>query len=351
MTDPLSPNTRAILLLTAPLLAARAKKETRLLTAAEYRKLARRLREIGREPADLLTQEAGPVLEECRCVVEKARLESLLARGFLLSQAIEHWRARSIWVVSRADEAYPSRLKARLREASPALLYGCGETGALESGGLAVVGSRHVDDALIELTEGVGRLTARAGRTLVSGGARGIDQAAMRGALEAGGRVVGVMADSLERAVLKREHRDMLLEGRLVLTSPYDPSAGFNVGHAMQRNKLVYALADAALVVSAEVNKGGTWAGATEQLEKLRLVPVYVRSTGSRSKGLEALESKGARPWPNPSDPEALRAILAAVPSRGSAGSFVRGQLSFTDLAVATEVREVAGTDPGEPRK
>ena len=58
------------------------------------------------------------------------------------------------------------------------------------------------------------------------------------------------------------------------------PRAGFNVGHAMQRNKLIYALADAALVVSADFNKGGTWAGAIEQLEQLNYVPVYVRSTG-----------------------------------------------------------------------
>lgn len=351
MTERLSPNTKAILLLTAPLLAARAERTTKLLTAAEYRKLARRLREIGREPADLLTQEAGVVLEECRCVVEKARLESLLARGFQLSQAVEHWQARSIWVVSRADKAYPSRLKARLRESSPPLLYGCGDADALDTGGLAVVGSRHVDDALIELTEEVGRLTARAGRTSVSGGARGIDQAAMRGALEAGGRVVGVMADSLERAVMKREHRAMLLEGRLVLTSPYDPSAGFNVGHAMQRNKLIYALADAALVVSAEVNKGGTWAGAVEQLEKLRLVPVYVRSTGPASTGLEALEGKGARPWPNPSDPEALKAALAAVPAENPAGSSAQGQLSFSGMAIASEIREARDADPEGPRK
>lgn len=323
MSGTLSANTKAILLLTAPLLAARGKKTSGLLTASEYRKLARLLRDRGSEPADLLRSDADGLLEDCGRVVERARLERLLARGFLLSQAVEHWRARAIWVVSRADAEYPQRLKARLKEASPPLLYGCGEAAALPGGGLAVVGSRHVDQALIDFTEDVGQLAATAGKTLVSGGARGIDQAAMRGALEGGGRVTGVLADSLERAVMKREHRNLLLEGRLVLISPYDPNARFHVGHAMQRNKLIYALADAALVVNAEEGKGGTWAGATEQLEKLRLVPVYVRTTGDPSNGLDALRKKGALPWPNPRDSEGLEVALTQ-PRTPNAGGVPR---------------------------
>lgn len=331
MREGLSRNTQAILLLTAPLIAAGGKKSKDLLTPSEYRKLARHLRDVGSEPAELLTPDAGQLLEDCARVIPKDRLERLLGRGFLLSQALEHWQARSIWVVSRADAEYPKRLKTRLKASAPAVLYGCGECEALDGGGLAVVGSRHVDDALIEYTEEIGRLAASAQRPLVSGGARGIDQAAMRSALEAEGRVTGVLADSLERAAMRREHRNMLLEGRLVLVSPYDPNAGFNVGHAMQRNKLIYALADAALVVSAEVNKGGTWAGATEQLEKLRLVPVYVRSTGRESDGLRALQEKGALPWPDPGDAEGLNAALAA-PASGPDSEPAQGELTFASL-------------------
>lgn len=70
------------------------------------------------------------------------------------------------------------------------------------------------------------------------------------------------------------------------------------------------ALSDVALVVSSDRNKGGAWAGAVEQLEKLGLVPVYVRSHGSKSEGLEALREKGALAWPEPSDPEALETVL-----------------------------------------
>lgn len=166
----------------------------------------------------------------------------------------------------------------------------------------------------------VGSLAARSHRTIVSGGAKGIDQAAMRCALESGGIVCGVLADSLEKTSMNREHRNLLLEGQMVLISPYDPNAGFNVGNAMQRNKLIYALADASLVVSSNMKKGGTWAGAVEQLDKLRIVPVYVRSTGESQEGLEALKAKGALPWPNPQESDAFEAVfeLAITPSQTS---------------------------------
>lgn len=310
MTPTLSPNTQAILLLTAPLIAGSGSLSSDLLTPGEYKRLARHLREIQRQPADLVSSDAADLRRACQSVIDESRLQRLLGRGFLLSQVIERWQARAIWVVSRADADYPRRLKARLREDAPAVLYGCGDISLLESGGLAVVGSRNVDDSKIDYTMAIGRLTARAGRTLVSGGAKGIDQAAMRGALEAGGRVSGILADSLEKTTMNREHRNLLLDGQLVLISPYDPNAGFNVGNAMQRNKLIYALADASLVVSSDINKGGTWTGAIEQLEKLKFVPVYVRSTGETSAGLDALRKKGAIPWPNPQDVDSFDSVF-----------------------------------------
>ena len=91
---------------------------------------------------------------------------------------------------------------------------------------------------------------------------------------------------------------------------------------------MIYALSDAALVVNADMNKGGTWAGATEQLERLRLVPIYVRSTGEPSKGLEALKAKGAVLWPNPVDADNLDTVLRPDILKTSA-SPIRSELSF----------------------
>ena len=358
MIHSLSPNTQAILLLTAPLIVGRGTDSADLLTSSEYKRLARFLRERQRQPSDLLSAEGDSLLRECHSLIDSSRLKRLLERGFLLSQAMERWQPRAIWVISRADANYPKRLKTHLKEDAPPVLYGCGEMRILDSGALAVVGSRNVDDELIAYTENIGRLAVEAQRTVVSGGARGVDQAAMRGALEAGGKAVGVLADSLERASMSRENRSYLMDGRLALISPYDPSAGFNVGHAMQRNKLIYALADAALVVNADFEKGGTWAGAAEQLDKLHFVPVYVRSSGNLGNGLDALRRKGALPWPNPATPKEFAETLVVEIANGEMAP-MQNELRFVakeqpgpdyvPLPEATESQSASSCQPDAP--
>ena len=315
MSTHVSTNTQAILLLTAPLIASKKVESAALLKPAEYNRLARLLVTKGKQPANLLDPAAAELIDDCGSQFGVDRIKSLLGRGFLLSQAVDRWHSRGIWVISRADAAYPKRLKAKLRENAPPILYGCGEQSLLELGGLAVVGSRNIDDTLLKYTMNVGALAAASNRPIVSGAARGIDSSAMAGALERGGVVIGVMADSLEKAALAKGNREALREGRLVLISSYDPTAGFNVGHAMQRNKSIYALADVGLVVTSDFEKGGTWAGAIEQLEKLHYVPVFVRNGADCGKGNAALIQHGGRPWPEPNSPQELSAAIADVMS------------------------------------
>lgn len=321
MTLMLSPNTQAILLLTAPLIAGRGSTAAKLLTPGEYQQLARHLRGLQHEPADLLSPDAEELLVSCGSIVDRARLEALLRRGFLLSQVVEQWSARNIWVLSRADSGYPQQLKARLREYAPAVIYGCGHVSLLSTGGLAVVGSRDLSSELVSYTQNIGSLAARSGVTLISGGAKGADQAALRGVLDGGGAACCVLAGDLASMTTIREYRDSVMAGRLTLVSPYDPSSSWKSWQAMQRNKLIYALSDASLVIDSGIgSKSGTWTGAVEQLESRKLagVPVFVRSTGEVSAGLDALRDKGALPWPNPEDEGALREVIALARSEAS---------------------------------
>ena len=298
----ISDNTKAILLLTVPLIVGKNRRIDDPLTQKQYNKLARHLRNHGQEPTDLLGSDMELLLCGSEIGLPVERIERLLKRGFLLSQAIEHWQSRGIWIVSRADVEYPYRVKTRLADNAPPVLFGCGDMALLENGGLAVVGSRNASDEVLSKTEEIGRLAAESSCTVISGAARGVDRAAMNGALTEGGTAVGVLAEALENFALSRDNREMLMEDRLLLISPYDPKARFNVGNAMQRNKLVYALSDVGLVMESDKERGGTWAGAVEQLRKLQNVPiyVYVNNQGDISTGLRALQRMGARRWPNP---------------------------------------------------
>jgi predicted Rossmann fold nucleotide-binding protein DprA/Smf involved in DNA uptake len=308
----LSANTQAVLLLTSPLLqeGGRGSGMDPVLTAAEYAELAAVLRNQCHEPADLIHGSRDALLDALCSAEEAERLNRLLSRGFQLSQAIEHWATRSISVIGRADAAYPQRFKRRLKRAAPPLLYACGNLALLRAPILAVVGSRGTPEALLRRAEAVGALAAAAGVVIASGAAKGVDETAMVGSLAADGCAIGVVADSLELASARPIWRQGLLDGRLLLLSSEAPSARFQVWRAIGRNKLIYALADAALVVSAAEGEGGTWAGASEQLQRLHCCPIHVLNDPRGGPGLSALAAIGAHPWPEPTSAEALQTLL-----------------------------------------
>lgn len=125
-------------------------------------------------------------------------------------------------------------------------------------------------------TREVGAKAVAAKLPVVSGGARGTDRIAMQTALEADGIAFGALADSLERTARQADVREFVNDEKLVLLTPYAPDAGFSVGGAMGRHKLIYGLAQFAVVVSSDHQTGGTWAGAVEAL-KAGWCPVLVR--------------------------------------------------------------------------
>ena len=341
MTATLSDDTKAILLLTASFNAGSAEPRHLPLSLGDYKHLARKLRELGRKPADLIAPSANDLVAACGAVVEAARLRELLSRGFQMAQAVERWSARAIWVISRADESYPRRWKERLKEDCPPILYGCGDVALLARGGLAVVGSRHADDDTLAWARHVGATAAEAGVAVVSGGARGIDEAAVRGSLEAGGRASVVLADSLEREAINKANRQPVVDKRLVIVSPYDPAARFNVGHAMGRNKLIHCLADASLVVRCDAGSGGTWSGAVEHLGREGATALYVRNGAEAPEGNRALLAKRAVPWPEPTSVDALReAVERAL--------LTKSKPIERSLFPDPPVEAAAGTDAGQ---
>jgi predicted Rossmann fold nucleotide-binding protein DprA/Smf involved in DNA uptake len=292
----LSPDTQAVLLLCSELGAS---GEPRPLTAAEYNRLARWLAGKRLRPSDLLTNEAFEDL--AADLPSPKRLRALLERGRLLGLSVAKWLNFGIWVISRAEASYPSRLR-KLDGQAPPLLFGAGSLDHLNRGGLALVGSRDADDDAVKFTRFVAQRCAEQGVQVISGGARGIDREALTTALDSGGNTVAIPVDSLLKVVAERTARDAIRDQRLTVATPYDPEMGFAVGRAMGRNKIIYALADHAVVVQFTAGKGGTWDGAVERLghnqKGLGSVPVFVRATNEAEEGWLKLRNLGAHRFP-----------------------------------------------------
>ena len=271
------------------------KTSARPLTAREWARFAVWLKDHDLDPSALLQGELRNQLSDWTDrSISLSRLEKLLERGGAFGLALEKWQRAGLWILTRSAPEYPQRLKRRLRMGSPPVLFGCGNKGLLEKGGIAVVGSRNADEDDLAFAEKIGSAASAQGYSVVSGGARGVDQCAMFSALQKEGTAIGVLADSLMRAATSAKYRKHLLSNDLVLITPFNPEAGFNVGNAMSRNRYIYCLADAAVVASSTPNKGGTWNGAVEDL-KADWVPLWVKRTHSEKSGNPHLVRRGAQ--------------------------------------------------------
>lgn len=129
----------------------------------------------------------------------------------------------------------------------------------------------------------------------MSGGANGIDEHSMTGILEQDGFALGVLAESLIKKSTDGIYRKFIQDSKLVLISPFNPEAGFNVGNAMARNKLIYILSKATIGVKSET-KGGTWSGAEENLKE-KWVPLWVNEPkdSKSAKGNQEIVKKGGQ--------------------------------------------------------
>ncbi len=297
MDDDLSPDTQAMLLLCGNL-GQRDGSGAKPLGAKQYSALSVWLNGQGLTASDLLTAEGRAMLESAELPdLPIARIDPLLERGAALALVFERWERSGIWIVSRLDAQYPERLSRYLEQNAPPLLYGVGSRKPLNVGGLAVVGSRDRSDDDGDYAKRVGERCAREGIPVISGAAKGIDRDSMSGCLECGGQVVGVLAEGVGKSAVSPELREHIADGHLTLLSAYEPEMRWQTWAAMERNKLLYGMSDAALVVASGEEAGGTWAGATEAL-KAKRVRVYVRTGGTMPAGNSRLLSMGALPFP-----------------------------------------------------
>jgi DNA processing protein len=203
-------------------------------------------------------------------------------------------RAAGVAVIARDTPQYPSWLGSI--SDPPSILYAQGTIKPQDAVAVALVGSRHATQYGMEVAERLAQALARAGVTVVSGLARGIDAAAHRGALDAGGRTFGVLGSGLAK-IYPPEHRALAAEvvnsGALISEMPLraDPVSGA----FPQRNRIIAGLSLGVVVVEAAFRSGAliTARHAMEQGRDVFAVPGRIDSRMSH--GCHQLLRDGAK--------------------------------------------------------
>ena len=192
--------------------------------------------------------------------------------------------AKEIFILTAYDAAYPARLR-NIYEA-PLLLYGKGAMPLFDDeAAVAVIGTRKCTPYGVHAAESLGYEMAKQGALIVSGLAEGIDAAAHRGALRAGGFVAGVLGcgvDVVYPASSRRLYEDIAATG--VLLSEYPPGSAPERWHFPARNRIISGLSVAAVVVEAPADSGAliTAQLASEQGRDVFAVPGPIDSPSSR---------------------------------------------------------------------
>lgn len=198
---------------------------------------------------------------------EIERIKKLVSRGGAVAFEINDLASKGIEVITLFDTDYPILLKRKLKRKTPPILFYAGDINLAKKIGIAVVGSRNVDQAGMEFTRELVSRAAEERLVVYSGGAKGVDTISEISAIENGSAVVSFIADSLIAKIKRKEVLKNILQQKLLLISDVKPEAGFSVARAMNRNKYIYAAAYGAFIVSSDYNKGGTWAGAIENIK------------------------------------------------------------------------------------
>lgn len=238
------------------------------LEPKEWSDLAKKLMQNNIQPGDLFDFSMKDLQEKAEMDRSTAeRVTRLLERNASLSFELGRYENMGIFAITRADPQYPTKLKKVLGSNCPPIFYYAGDLNLLNRKTIGYVGSRTVTDEDVGFTKETVVKTLSNGYGVVTGGAKGIDTVSEEAILQSGGIAIEYLSDSMLRKIRNTETVRAIQNKRLLLLSVVKPDAGFNVGVAMMRNRYIYAQSSGTVVVHSEYQKGGTWAGATENLK------------------------------------------------------------------------------------
>ena len=248
-------------------------------------------------------------------------------------------------LLTYGSDEYPELLT-QLRGA-PLALFVNGNIDALHLPSLAIIGSRNPTRGGISNAVEFSRYMARSGYTIVSGLAQGIDTAAHRGALEAGGRTVALLGHGIDRVYPPQNHElahQITQHGALV--TEYPLGAPPDKRHFPERNRLISGLSLGTLVVEAARRSGSliTARFAAEQGREVFALPGSIHNPLAR--GCHELIRQGAKLVETAADIGAELAPLAGHLGQNVTESSTNKTSAIHEDDDYAELRKVLSYDP-----
>ena len=231
--------------------------ERKVLTVAQLRDLAGRAKDLditdpnrNMQIEDLVRLGYAPDMAQriLRLLDDKELLEYYLHRG----------ARQGCQVLTRVSDGYPMQVRAKLGLDSPGCLWAKGDITLLGRPSVSAVGSRDLRKANRDFAREVGVQAAKQGYVLVSGNARGADTVAQEACLAAGGCVISVVADALEKQPLRE---------RVLYLSEDSFDCGFTPQRALSRNRVIHSFSSKTFVSQCAEETGGTWDGTVKNLK------------------------------------------------------------------------------------
>ena len=261
-----------------------------------YRKLFRAFSALGEENSDRDAEVDEASLCRLGCTPgEAAEILCRLSQRDVLEILLRNLDAKGIQIVTRISPDYPHKLRLRLGDRAPLILYCAGNTDLFSTRCICLVGSRQLREKGKAFAATAGDRIAALGYTYCSGGAKGADTVGYRAAIHAGGSGVIFLADSLEEAMAGSLYKKTLEEGRLLLVSEFGYDQSFSAQRALSRNRLIHAIGEKTLVAQSDYGSGGTWNGTMENL-KQGWSPVLVCNEEPEDAGAKGLIERGGTP-------------------------------------------------------
>jgi len=209
----------------------------------------------------LLNMDIGGLMMYLGISEEEAyRIFTLLNRSVQLTYGLEGFMKDNIEAVTVYDDDYPRRITRKMKHAAPPFFYRCGSKDKLDVPAIAIMGISGVKTTN-EVRDGIEVLVRKAigmGYAIITGGELGVSRVVAGLVQEMGGVLIDVLGGGMLEHIQFEGVSDMIAEGRCVVLSLEHPEAMFTVSHAIARNKLLFALADAAFIFNTDGKRGET---------------------------------------------------------------------------------------------